>query len=136
MVDDKTCTIRTRKFMSNPLLQRKQMILDVLHQGRANVSRTELKERIAKMYKVQDPQTIQIFGFKTQFGGGRSTGFCLIYDNLQVTKKFEPKYRLVRNGLATRVQQSRKLRKERKNRMKKVRGVKRAKVAAAAGKKA
>lgn len=80
--------------------------MDVLHQGRANVSKSELKERIAKLYKVQDPQTIQIFGFKTQFGGGRSTGFCLIYDNLQVTKKFEPKYRLVRVSVATIVVQN------------------------------
>jgi small subunit ribosomal protein S24e len=31
-----------------------------------------------------------------QFGGGKSTGFGLIYDNLDVAKKFEPKYRLIR----------------------------------------
>ena len=31
-----------------------------------------------------------------QFGGGKSTGFGLIYDNLDSAKKFEPKYRLVR----------------------------------------
>jgi ribosomal protein S24E len=31
-----------------------------------------------------------------QFGGGKSTGFGLIYDNLDAAKKFEPKYRLVR----------------------------------------
>ena len=34
-------------------------------------------------------------------GGGRSTGFALIYDSLNDVKKFEAKYRLarVRNGL-------------------------------------
>lgn len=37
-----------------------------------------------------------LFGFRTQFGGGKSTGFCLIYDNVQFAKKYEPKYRLVR----------------------------------------
>ncbi len=31
-----------------------------------------------------------------QFGGGKSTGFGLIYDNLDSAKKFEPKYRLIR----------------------------------------
>lgn len=31
-----------------------------------------------------------------QFGGGKSTGFGLIYDELKFAKQFEPKYRLVR----------------------------------------
>lgn len=31
-----------------------------------------------------------------QFGGGKSTGFGLIYDTIDAAKKFEPKYRLIR----------------------------------------
>lgn len=31
-----------------------------------------------------------------QFGGGKSTGFGLIYDNIPAAKQFEPKYRLIR----------------------------------------
>ena len=31
-----------------------------------------------------------------QFGGGKSTGFGLIYDTLEAAKRFEPKYRLIR----------------------------------------
>merc|ERR1711862_831632 len=125
------CTIRTRKFMNNRLLHRKQFIIDVIHQGRPNVSQAELKEKIGKMYKVKDAQAVFLFGFKTQFGGGKSTGFGLIYDNLPAAKKFEPKHRLVRSGLAKKEQTSRKQRKERKNRAKKVRGTKKAKAAAA-----
>ena len=126
-----TCTIRTRKFMTNRLLSRKQMVLDVIHHGRANVPKAELKQKIAKMYKVADPQTIQLYGFRTHFGGGKTTGFCLIYDNVQFVKKYEPKYRLVRSGLLTREHIARKQRKERKNRTKKVRGTKKAKVSIA-----
>eukprot|EP00958_Prasinococcus_capsulatus_P028452 scaffold6758_cov350-Prasinococcus_capsulatus_cf.AAC.3 len=48
------------------------------------------------MYQVKDPQNVVLFGFRTQFGGGKSTGFGLIYDNLDSLKKFEPKYRLIR----------------------------------------
>ncbi len=33
-----------------------------------------------------------------QFGGGKSTGFGLIYDTVDSAKKFEPKYRLIRVG--------------------------------------
>ncbi|RWW25483.1 hypothetical protein GW17_00010179 [Ensete ventricosum] len=84
----------------------------------------ELKEKLAKLYEVNDPNTIFVFKFRTHFGGGKSTGFGLIYDTVGNAKKYEPKYRLIRNGLATKVEKSRKQLKERKNRAKKVRGVK------------
>ena len=82
------------------------------------------------MYKTQS-DLIFCFGLRTQFGGGRTTGFALIYETLDYAKKFEPKYRLVRNGLATREKIARKQRKERKNRMKKIRGVKKTKTSSA-----
>ena len=47
------------------------------------------------MYKAE-ANNIVCFGFKTAFGGGRSTGFALIYDTLDAAKKFEPKFRLAR----------------------------------------
>ncbi|KAK9179587.1 hypothetical protein WN944_025741 [Citrus x changshan-huyou] len=124
---DKAITIRTRKFMTNRLLSRKQFVIDVLHPGRANVSKAELKEKLARMYDVRDANAIFVFKFRTHFGGGKSTGFGLIYDSVESAKKFEPKYRLIR------VEKSRKQMKERKNRQKKIRGVKKAK--AEAGKK-
>eukprot|EP00899_Mesostigma_viride_P027802 jgi/Mesvir1/8206/Mv12497-RA.1 len=124
---EKTCTVRTRKFMTNRLLQRKQFIVDVLHPGRPNVSKAELKEKLAKMYDVRDLVNISVFGFRTQFGGGKSTGFGLIYDTTDAAKKFEPKYRLIRNGLVKKVDKSRKQIKERKNRTKKLRGTKKVK---------
>merc|ERR1719245_384263 len=75
------------------------------------------------------------FGFKTQFGGGKSTGFALIYDTMDFAKKFEPKYRLVSQGVSeAKAKVSRKQKKERKNRMKKVRGTAKAKIGSA-GKK-
>lgn len=86
------------------------------------------------MYKTT-PDLVFCFGFQTQFGGGKTTGFALIYDTLDHAKKFEPKHRLVRNGLITRQKTARKQRKERKNRMKKVRGTAKAKIGAGAGKK-
>ena len=102
-------------------------ITDVIHPGRANVSKSELQERLAKMYDVKDEKCVFVFGLRTQFGGGKSTGFGLIYDNLEAAKKFEPKYRLIRNGLAEAIEKSRKQRKERKNRTKKLRGIKKSK---------
>ena len=46
------------------------------------------------MYKAPKEQVI-VFGFRTQFGGGKSTGFALVYDSKEALK-FEPRYRLVR----------------------------------------
>ncbi|KAI9460944.1 ribosomal protein L23/L15e core domain-containing protein [Lactarius psammicola] len=122
-------TIRTRKFITNRLLSRRQFVVDVLHPSRPPISRTELSEKLAAIYKA-DKARIVPFGFKTHFGGGRSTGFALIYDSEETQRKFEPKYRLVRAGLSPKVEKaSRKLRKERKNRAKKFRGTKKVKAA-------
>merc|ERR1712047_56045 len=95
--------------------------------------KTEVREKLASMYKTT-PDVIFCFGFRTQFGGGKTTGFALIYDSLDFAKKFEPKYRQVRHGMMEIKRPTRKQRKERKNRQKKVRGTKKAKVGQA-GKK-
>ena len=50
------------------------MIVDVIHPGRANVPKKELQEAIAGMYK-GDAKLTLVFGFRTKFGGGKSTGF-------------------------------------------------------------
>ncbi|XP_045677480.1 40S ribosomal protein S24-like [Phyllostomus hastatus] len=124
-----TLTIWTRKFMTNRLLQWKQMLIDVLNPGKATVPRTEIQEKIAKMYKTT-PDVIFVFGFRTHFGGGKTTGFGIIYDSLDYSKKKKkPKHRLTRRGLYEK-KPSRKQRKEHKNRMKKVRGTAKANVGA------
>eukprot|EP00439_Symbiodinium_sp_Y106_P005338 s8593_g1.t1 len=116
-------TIRTRKFQTNPLLARKQFVLDVIHPSMANVAKKDLTEKLAKMYKVKDTACIQLFSFKTAFGGGRSTGFGLIYESLDKMKKFEPKYRLKRAGVGgEKTGAGRRGKKDTKNRMKKARG--------------
>ncbi|KIM66176.1 hypothetical protein SCLCIDRAFT_14547 [Scleroderma citrinum Foug A] len=122
-------TLRTRKFITNRLLARRQFVLDVLHPSRPNVSKDELSEKLAAMYKT-DKARVVLFGFRTHFGGGKSTGFGLVYDDEASQRKFEPKYRLVRSGLQAKVEKpSRKLRHERKNRAKKFRGTKKVKAA-------
>ena len=97
---DSAVTVRTKKFITNRLLQRKQFVVEVIHPGLAGVSKKDLQEKLAKMYKVADPSCILLYGFKVAFGGGRSTGFGMIYDNLVAAKKFEPKYRLTRVSIA------------------------------------
>lgn len=70
-------------------------MIDVLHPGKATVPKTEIREKLAKMYKTT-PDVIFVFGFRTHFGGGKTTGFGMIYDSLDYAKKNEPKHRLAR----------------------------------------
>ena len=126
-MSDGAVTVRTKKFITNRLLQRKQFLVEVIHPGLAGVSKSDLKEKLATNLKVTDPSCILLYGFKVAFGGGRSTGFGMIYDNLVAAKKYEPKYRLTRFGMGKAKGVARKQRKERKNRDKKVRGIKKAK---------
>lgn len=103
-------------------MARRQFVIDVLHPNRPNVSKDELRERLATLYK-SDKDAVSVFGFRTQFGGGKSTGFGLIYQSVADAKRFEPAYRLVRYGLAEKVEKSsRQQRKQKKNRDKKIFG--------------
>ena len=88
---------------------------------------------------------------KTKYGGGRSTGFALVYESLDAKKKYEGKCILKRvsvllsicdlliyinqDKLLGKPAKTRKQRKEIKGRVKKVRGIAKAKAAAAGGKK-
>merc|ERR1712093_95426 len=124
-----TVTIRPRKLLTNRILQRRQMILDVHHPGLATPDKEMLKNMIAeylskaKGHKASSEATV-IFGMKTKFGGGRSSCFALVYDSVDAAKKYEPKHRLIRSGHASKPELvvGRKQRKEKKNREKKFRG--------------
>eukprot|EP00993_Chasmostoma_nieuportense_P005618 NODE_6239_length_557_cov_58.483721_g6074_i0.p1 GENE.NODE_6239_length_557_cov_58.483721_g6074_i0~~NODE_6239_length_557_cov_58.483721_g6074_i0.p1 ORF type:complete len:144 (-),score=32.36 NODE_6239_length_557_cov_58.483721_g6074_i0:71-502(-) len=116
--------VRTKRFTNNRLLQRKQFIVEVDHPGRGTVPKREICTHLARMFFVQDVATVVVFGFRTKFGGGKSTGYGLVYDNLTVLKKIEPTYRLIRAGMVAKTEKARKQRKEKKNRMAKFRGLK------------
>jgi ribosomal protein S24E len=78
---------------------------DILHPNRANISKEELREKLAGMYKAQKDQ-VNVFGLRTQFGGGKTTGFALVYDSPEAMKKFEPHFRLVRVGMANKIEKA------------------------------
>lgn len=121
-------TLRTEKVFTNKLLKRKQFHIAISHPKRTGLSKEEIKTRIATAMKVQNPSTIFIFGGKSSFGGGKSSAFGLVYDDIQAAKKFEKKTRLVKAGLAKKVSQSRKQIKDRKNRAYRLRGADRVKI--------
>ena len=68
--------------MYNALLGRKQFVIDVSHTKRGTIPKSEIRTKIAEMYKVSDENSVAVFGFKNHFGGGKITGFGLVYDSV------------------------------------------------------
>lgn len=67
---------------------------DILHPGHAGIAKSDLSERLAQLYKASKEQ-VSVFGLRTHFGGGKTSGFALVYDSVEALKKFEPRHRLV-----------------------------------------
>ncbi len=62
----------------------------MIHPEMANVSKALIKSKLAQLFKTKE-EVISVFGLKTKFGGGRSTGFALVYDSLDAKKRFDLK---------------------------------------------
>merc|ERR1739847_221233 len=126
-----SCSIRTRNYMTNRLLNRKQMVVDVNHGDNATPSGKTIKEKLAQMYK-STPDCVIVYGLQTKFGGGSTTGFANIYDSLDYLKKNEVRYRQVRAGLCEKIEKkARAQRRQLKNRKKKVKGTAKDKIGSA-----
>lgn len=129
-----TFILYARKVVNNPLLRRKQVQVQLIHPEMPNVSKTAIKDKLADMFKAKS-EAIGVFGLHTAFGGGRSTGFALIYDSLDDRKKCDQKKLLKRDGLAAARVRGRKQLKEIKGRVRRVRGTAKAKATNAGNKK-
>jgi small subunit ribosomal protein S24e len=118
--------VQTSKVINNPLLNRKQMVVRVAHPGLKAPSRIALRDAIAKNFKLKDATTVITYGLRTEIGGGKTTGFALIYNSAKDVKDIELRFRKIRHQLAKPIEKKvvRKARKERKNKSKKNRGVK------------
>merc|ERR1712032_562895 len=125
----KDVVIRARKFLDNRLLCRKQCVLDVFHSGEACAKKSDVSEIVGSKFRT-DADNVVLFGFKTKYGGGRTSGFCLIYDNKDARKKYEPVHRLRRTKDAPEKDTAltRKIKKEIKVKGSKVRGTAKAKI--------
>lgn len=124
-----TITIKTRRLRVNKLLARRELLLDVYHEGKPNISQKDLRELVANKYH-WEPKNIVLYGFRTAFGGNRSTGFVLAYDNQQYLVKYEPIFRLRKGGVIPKRNPKRKAEKELKRKIKKSRGAEKRKVLA------
>ena len=84
-----------RKWSNNSLITDVLQVIELIHPEMSSVSKKDIKAKLSQTMKTKD-ENISIFGLKTKFGGGRSTGFALIYDTLDARKKFDTKKMLRR----------------------------------------
>ena len=123
--------VRFTKVKNNKLLNRVQMVVDVFHPNESKVTKEQIKEKIKDKFKKSH---ISLFGVKKFFGGGRTQGFCLVYDTEEAMKRYEPPSRLRRQEVdklppkdrkkAQLKKEGRKVKKVKKNQALKKRGTK------------
>ena len=70
-------------------------VVELVHPELANVPKAQIKAKLATLLKAKD-ENIAVFGLKTKFGGGRSTGFACVYDSTDLRKKYDSKKELRR----------------------------------------
>lgn len=77
-----------------------------------------------------------MYGLKTSFGGGKTTGFACVYDNFKAREAYDAPHQMIRDSLLPKKEATRKAKKELKTRLKKVSGKRKEEVRqAGAGKK-
>lgn len=69
----------------------------MIHPDMAGVKKASIKTELAKKFKCQgQEERIAVFGLKLKFGGGRTTAFATIFDDLDARKKYDSKDNLRR----------------------------------------
>jgi len=64
----------------------------------AGVKKSVIKAEIGKKFKASEDR-IAVFGLKAKFGGGKSTGFVSVYDDMDARNKYDTKSQLYRVGI-------------------------------------
>ena len=67
----------------------------MIHPELPNVPKTEVRKKLAEKNKTKE-ECVVVYGLKTKFGGGKSTGFALIYTDLDSRKKYDSRKQLLR----------------------------------------
>ncbi len=84
---------------ANPLLQRREYLIDILHASTASPKREEVRKAfIATKAAAADRMVIE--WVRAVYGAPRSRGLIHVYDNVDALKKTARHHIQVRNGLA------------------------------------
>ena len=73
-----------------PLLDQFLQVVELIHPEMSGVKKADIRAQMGKKFKVSEDR-ISVFGVKPRYGGGRSSGFVSIYDDLDARKKYDTK---------------------------------------------
>ncbi len=82
----------------NPLLHRIEIKFRIKHPKEKTPSRMDVRNLLAKNLS-SEPERVIIDHMRTSFGIQQVTGYCKIYESVELAKKIEPDYILIRHGL-------------------------------------
>jgi len=102
----------------NPLLKRREVLVEIWHIGLPTPNRLEVRQKIAEMFGVNIDQ-VYIRHIYTEFGIGKSKVEVHIYDDPEFGKKIEPIYIQLRNMPKEEAQKLREELKQKKSKKKK-----------------
>ena len=89
-------TYKLKEDRYNPLLRRREVIVEIWHIGLPTPTRLEVRKEIANMFKVSEDRVF-VRHIYTEFGIGKSKVEAHIYDDPEFGKKIEPLYIQLRN---------------------------------------
>jgi small subunit ribosomal protein S24e len=72
----------------------------MIHPDLAGVKKAEIRAVISKKFKATEDR-IAVFGVRAKFGGGRSSGFVTVYDDMDARKKYDNKQNMGRVSEST-----------------------------------
>ncbi len=94
LLDKYDCEIVEERY--NPLIKRREIIINVFHGGEGTPSRGFLKKAVATLYGI-DPGLVYIRSVKTEYGMGVSIARVHIYESAERARLFEPEYIIKRD---------------------------------------
>lgn len=89
-------SIRIDEVRENPLLNRKEVLFTLLHEGRSTPSRWTIRQSLAQLLKAPLDCVI-VKSITTRTGAGKASGHAHVYENGEEAMRVEPRYVYVRN---------------------------------------
>ena len=88
--------LKVKQDTYNPLLKRKEVSLEVEHEGQGTPSRVDLRKAVASKFTTK-PENVYIIEVETKTGTQNAVCQIEVYDDAQTAQKTVPKYIQTRN---------------------------------------
>ena len=63
--------------------------MEIINPDVGSLKKEDIAAKLAKTLNVKSPECITIFGMKAKFGGGRTSGFACIFDDMGVATWYD-----------------------------------------------